>query len=110
MTVFTLVVLNWQWFLVSFIIFISAALLYIRYTDPVYSVSAKILVKEEQQTNSSRNSLRNIQDLGTLSASTGIDNEMVILQSKSLALAAVKNLKLYTEYRTDGRVEEMSDL
>ena len=106
MTVFTLVVLNWQWFLVSFIIFISAALLYIRYTDPVYSVSAKILVKEEQQTNSSRNNLRNIQDLGTLSASTGIDNEVVILQSKSLALAAVKNLKLYTEYRTDGRVKK----
>ncbi|MBR1484414.1 MAG: polysaccharide biosynthesis tyrosine autokinase [Prevotella sp.] len=106
LTVYTLIVLNWKWFLASIIIFVSAALLYVRYTDPVYSVAAKVLVKEESNNNSSRNSLRYVQDLGTLSASTGIDNEVVILQSKLLAYDAVKNLKLYTEYRTEGKVKK----
>ena len=40
-TIYTLVVLNWQWFALSIIIFLSAALLYLRYADPVYSISAK---------------------------------------------------------------------
>jgi uncharacterized protein involved in exopolysaccharide biosynthesis len=95
MTIYTLLILNWQWFLVSMFIFVCGALLYLRYADPVYSVSAKVLVKEEENSNSTRNSIRYIQDLGTLSASTGIDNEVVILQSQSLSYAAVKNLKLY---------------
>ena len=106
MTMYTLLILNWQWFLLSIFIFVCGALIYLRYTDPTYSVTAKILVKEEENSNSARNSIRYIQDLGTLSASTGIDNEVVILQSKSLAYSAVKNLKLYVEYRTEGKVKK----
>ena len=106
-TIYTLIVLNWQWFLASLIIFISGALIYVRYTDPVYSVAAKILVKDENNNNGARNSLRYVQDLGTLSASTGIDNEVVILQSRLLAYDAVKNLKLYTEYRSEGKVKKV---
>jgi capsular exopolysaccharide synthesis family protein len=106
MTIYTLLILNWQWFLLSIFIFVCGALIYLRYTDPTYSVTAKILVKEEENSNSARNSIRYIQDLGTLSASTGIDNEVVILQSKSLAYSAVKNLKLYVEYRTEGKVKK----
>ena len=106
MTIYTLLILNWQWFLVSMFIFVCGALLYLRYADPVYSVQAKVLVKEEENSNSTRNSIRYIQDLGTLSASTGIDNEVVILQSQSLSYAAVKNLKLYTEYRSEGKVKK----
>ena len=30
LTVYTLIVLNWKWFLASIIIFVSAALLYVR--------------------------------------------------------------------------------
>ena len=32
-------VLNWQWFVVSVIIFLGAAMIYIRYTSPVYQVN-----------------------------------------------------------------------
>jgi uncharacterized protein involved in exopolysaccharide biosynthesis len=44
--------------------------------------------------------LANMQDLGFITNSTGIDNEIEILKSRILALEAVKDLKLYVEYRT----------
>ncbi len=105
-TLFTMLILNWQWFLLSLIICISAALLYLRYTSPTYQVSAKMLVKDEQKSKRSANQMMaNMEDFGFLSTSAGIENEIEIIQSSVLARQAVKNLKLYTEYKTDGRVK-----
>ena len=104
-TIFTLIVLNWQWFLVSMFIFVCGALIYLRYSSPVYQVSAKMLIKEETSNRRPSNQmLSNMQDLGIISNSAGIDNEVEILKSRILALEAVKDLKLYTEYRSEGRI------
>jgi len=40
-------ILNWKWFLLSMFIFVCGALIYLRYTDSVYQVTAKMLIKEE---------------------------------------------------------------
>ena len=48
-----------------------------------------------------------MQDLGFMTNSAGIDNEIEILKAKRLALEAVKDLKLYTEYYTKGRIKEV---
>ena len=45
--IYAMIVLNWQWFLLSLIIFVSGALIYLRYTTPVYQVSAKVLMKDD---------------------------------------------------------------
>jgi len=102
---FTMFILNWPWFLLSMFICICAALIYLRYTTPVYQVSEKMLVKDEQS--SRRNhSLANMQDLGFISNSAGIDNEIEILQSTILAREAVKDLKLYVGYQSEGRIKD----
>ena len=103
---FALLVLNWQWFLLSLIICVSAALIYLRYADPVYQVSGRILVKDEDKKNNAAQMLSNMQDLGFLSNSTGIDNEVEVIQSRVLLRDVVKDLKLYTEYRIEGRVKD----
>ncbi len=106
-TIFTLIILNWKWFLLSMFIFICGALIYLRYSQAVYQLSAKMLIKEEQNNRRpSGQMLANMQDLGFISNSAGIDNEVEILKSRILALEAVKNLKLYTEYRRDGRIRK----
>lgn len=107
-TIFTLIVLNWQWFLVSMFIFICGALLYLRTTAPVYQVSAKMLIKDEanNRMRSSGQMLSNMQDLGFISNSAGIDNEVEILRSHILAKQAVNDLKLYVEYYAKGRLRE----
>ncbi|MBQ9355725.1 MAG: polysaccharide biosynthesis tyrosine autokinase [Prevotella sp.] len=98
-------ILNWQWFLLSMFIFICGALIYLRYADRMYSASVKMLIKEEQNNRrSSGQMLANMQDFGFMSTSTGIENEVEILQSHIIALEAVKDLKLYVEYRTNGRI------
>lgn len=103
--IYAMVILNWQWFLLSLIIFISGALIYLRYATPVYQASAKMLIKDDQNSRRRGNQmLSNMTELGFLSNSEGIENEVEIIQSTILAREAVKRLKLYTEYRSQGRL------
>jgi len=102
---FALLILNWQWFLLSLIICVSASLLYLRYASPVYQVSGRMLVKDDKQQRNASDLLNSVQDLGFLSNSTGIDNEVEVLQSRVLLRDVVKDLKLYTEYKREGRVK-----
>ena len=106
-TIFAMLVLNWQWFLLSLIIFVCGALIYLRYTEPVYQVSARMLIKDQQRRRSNASQmLANVEDLGFLTNSSGIDNEMEVLQSRVLLRDVVKDLKIYTEYRREGRIRK----
>lgn len=106
-TILAALVLNWQWFLLSLIIFVSGALIYLRYAEPVYSISARMLIKDDNsKKNNASQILSNMEDFGFLTNSTGIDNEIEIIQSRVLLRDAVKDLKLYTEYRRVGRVRD----
>lgn len=106
-TIFTMVVLNWQWFLLSILICLFSALIYLRYTSPVYSVSAKMLIKDEDQRRRNTNQmLANMRDFGVITNSAGIENEIEVLQSRILAEEVVKNLKIYTDYYSDGRIKK----
>ena len=103
---FALLILNWQWFLLSLIICVSASLLYLRYASPVYQMSGRMLVKDDKQQRNASDLLNSVQDLGFLSNSTGIDNEVEVLQSRVLLRDVVKDLKLYAEYKREGRVKD----
>lgn len=105
---FAMVVLNWQWFALSVFACLCLALVYLRYKSPVYQVATKILIKDDgnKQARSGNQMLANMQDLGFISNSNGIDNEVEILHSHILAREAVKDLKLYTEYKLKGRIKD----
>lgn len=107
-TIITMFILNWQWFILSIFIFICGALIYLKYKSPVYQVSAKMLIKDDSNNKRGSGSqmLANMQDLGFISNSNGIDNEVEILQSRILAREAVKDLKLYVEYKIEGKVKD----
>ena len=104
--VFAHLVLNWQWYLLSLFICMSAAYIYLRYAQPIYQVSARMLVKDEEKNTrtSIRQILPNMEDFGIMNNSSGFDNEIEILQSPVTVHDAVKRLKLYTEYRIDGHI------
>ena len=81
------------------------AAVYLRYASPVYQVSSKMLIKDDNnRRRSGSDMLANMQDFGFISSSAGIENEVEILQSNMLAHDAVKNLKLYTTYKLSGVV------
>lgn len=106
-TLYRTIVLNWYWFVLSLIIFGSLGAIYLRYTTPMYQSTAKLLIKDESGSNRRGQSLQNMSNLGIISNSTGIDNEMEILTSYSLAEDAIRDLKLYVNYSTKGRVKDV---
>lgn len=105
-TIIQTLILNWKWFVLSVIICLGAAAIYLRYTPRIYQSFAKLLIKEEE-TRRGRSSLLYSSNLGMMSNSTGIDNEMEILSSLNLAEQTVKDLKLYVKYTSEGRVRDM---
>ncbi len=107
-TIYTTLILNWKWFVLSIIICLGAAAIYLRYTTPRYQAHARLLIKDENNYSNGRSSnmLRASSTLGTISNSNGIDNEMEILKSASLAQQTVRDLKLYVTYMQKGRVKD----
>lgn len=104
--IYKAVILNWKWFVLSLIICLGIAAIYLRYTTPIYQATAKFLIKDDNN-NQRGNSLKNATNLGFISNSNGIDNEMEILKSRSLAEQTVRDLKLYVSYYTEGRVKDV---
>lgn len=101
------VILNWYWFVLSLIIFGGIGAIYLRYTTPLYQSTAKLLIKDDANSGKRGASLQNITNIGTISNSTGIDNEMEILASHSIAEDAIRDLKLYVNYATEGKVKDV---
>ena len=96
-------ILNWQWFLLSLIICLGIAWLHLRYTTPYYSAYAKMFVKTNSTTN-----LRSINALGEVVQSYGMENEKLIVKSTAIAEETIRDLKLYTRYTTDGLIRNRS--
>ena len=105
-TLYRAIVLNWYWFILSLIIFGGLGAIYLRYATPMYQSTAKLLIKDESN-NRRGQSLQSMSNLGIISNSTGIDNEMEILTSHSIAEDAIRDLKLYVNYSTKGRVKDI---
>jgi capsular exopolysaccharide synthesis family protein len=74
-----------------------ASFLYLKRTEPVYSATTKILIRDE--TSSGQITEANVfEDLGLISRSGNMENEMEVLQSVHLMKRVVENLDLRTLY------------
>ena len=49
--IWSLFCLNWYWVLISALLCLTVAFVYLRYKEPVYSASMKVLVKDAEQKN-----------------------------------------------------------
>lgn len=105
--IYTTLVLNWKWFVLSLIICIGAAHIYLRYKTPIYQAAAKLLIKGDDNGSRRGNSIQSSANLGIISNSNGIDNEMEILKSRTLAQQAVYDLKLYVTYKHEGKIKDL---
>lgn len=107
-TIYTTLVLNWKWFLLSLIICLGSAAIYLRYSTKIYQATEKLLIKDDETSGrrGGANNIQNVTNLGFITNSNGIDNEMEILTSHSLAAQTVRDLKLYVNYKLEGRVKD----
>ena len=90
---------HWRWFIVSVLTCLIIALVYIRYTTPVYNVSASVLIQQKDSKGSlgglSGGALGMLSGLGGISLSSSFDNELEIMQSRTLLKKVVTDLGLY---------------
>ncbi|WP_297233246.1 polysaccharide biosynthesis tyrosine autokinase [uncultured Prevotella sp.] len=106
---YTIFILNWKWFVLSIIIGLGCSYLYLRYKSPVYATSAKLLIKDDSNNKSAsaKDAISGMVDFGIISSNYGVDNEIEILNTRTLAAEAVRDLKLYTSYWKKGRVKNV---
>ncbi len=100
--------LNWQWIVLSVVICLCIAVVYVRYTPAVYQITAKVLVKEDDSNMRTSNKIQAAANLGFVTNSNGFDNELEILKSVSVAEGAVRDLKLYVNYKIEGRIKDVA--
>ena len=109
-TIYTAFILNWKWFLLSILICVGIGFLYLRYSTPVYNITAKLLIKDDNSDKrgggGALQALESMSNLGIISNNYGVENEQEILTSTTIAEQAIKNLKLYASYYIKGSVKK----
>lgn len=97
----------WYWFLISAVIALAIAFIYLRYyATPEYGVSSTLLIGSK--TNSpifpGESALEKV---GESNSSKDLNNEIEILKSKSLAEKVASELSLFTTYHIKGRIRDI---
>ena len=86
--------IHWPWFVVSVVLCVAAAFVYMRYKAPIYRVDGAVLITEETRSKPKTGTV-DLQNLGVISMTNNFDNEVEILQSRSLVKKVVRDLGLY---------------
>lgn len=91
---------HWRWFVASVLACLILAFIYIRYTAPVYNVTAGVLIQQKDSKGGlgaalSGGALGMLSGLGGVSLSSSFDNELEIMQSRTLLKKVVTDLGLY---------------
>ncbi|GEO09878.1 GumC family protein [Segetibacter aerophilus] len=96
-------IVYWPIFLVLIVVTSITAFIYLRYTVPIYEVSASILVKDEKKGIDGSSIMESLDMFGSKKI---VENELEVLQSKDLLMQVVNNLKLYAPVYEEGRIKD----
>lgn len=94
---------HWPWFIVSVVICMACAYVYVKKTAPTYRKTASILIKTDSQGRSVSSSAAMFEDLGINQGSSYLYDEIQIIQSPDLMRDVVRRLNLNTTYTTEGK-------
>lgn len=97
-------IIHWKWILLSIVITLAGALIYLRYAEKVYQVNSSIILKD-QKDNRIRGGNAVFSSMDLMGTVNNVDNEIEVMRSKSLIRGAVNTLKLHTTYSVKGRVK-----
>ena len=98
---------KWYWFVISLVVTLSVAVLYIKRTPSVYTRTASILIKDETSGKSVSSNVADLEEFGLFHTNTNVNNEIIALQSPALMQNVVKRLHLDINYTVEGRLHEV---
>lgn len=88
----------WPWFVASVLVCLVGAFIYMRYQAPVYNITSAVLIKEQDPKSSAaagNSAIAALQEISGFSMTNNFDNEVEILQSRTLIRKAICDLNLY---------------
>ncbi len=93
-----LCVSKWYWFVITISIAVGMAVYVVKSTAPTYSATASILIKQQQESNFGA-----LQEIGLANQkSVRVNNEILVMRSRSVISEVVKRMNLNMEYYRDG--------
>jgi len=95
----------WPMFVIAAIISVSIAYIYLRWAIPVYEATATIIIKDEKKGNEDS---KLMESLDQISSKKIVENEIEILQSRTLMVNVVNDLGLYAPVYDEGKVNSIS--
>lgn len=94
---------KWRWFVLSLVVCLGIATIYLLKTPPVYTRTASLLIKEESKGQSLSGDVgASFADLGLFQSNTNVNNELISLKSPAVMYDVVKRLHLEVDYSTKG--------
>lgn len=88
---------KWYWFVISLIVTMSVATLYLMKTTPEYTRTASLLIKNEDKNGNVGTSI-DMSELGLVQNNTNLENEIRIVKSPALMKEVVSRLSLNDRY------------
>lgn len=102
---FSRYIFYWPLFLVLILIFGVSSFVYFRYATPLYEANATLIIKDEKK--GTENS-KGVDELNMINSKKIIENEIEVLQSRSIMENVVKNLHLYAPISQEGKIRTLS--
>ena len=97
----------WPFFVLLLLISMTCAWLYLRYSLPIYKTTATLLIKDDKRSTSG-SSADPLEAFDMFGSKKSVENEVKVLQSKTLMQEVVKNLHLYAPVTIEGRITHQS--
>ncbi|MCP2043662.1 polysaccharide biosynthesis tyrosine autokinase [Pontibacter sp. HSC-36F09] len=93
----------WYLFVIGAALALTAAHLYLRYSTPVYSVKATILIKDESGADLANSGV--FGDMALLKSNKSFSNEVLVIKSKGLMERVLTELGMEVSYFGEGRIK-----
>ena len=100
-SIYYLCLSHWYWFLISVLLSLGIVTFYLLKTTPIYTRSAKVLVKSDEKGRSAVD-VSDFSDMGLVSNGVKINNELLTIKSIDNIEEVVRRLHLDMNYTSDG--------
>jgi tyrosine-protein kinase Etk/Wzc len=102
---FSKILAKWPWFLLSMLLCLGLTYFYLKYTTPMYKISARLLINDEK-----KGGIADAVDLaslgGLVTGKSSVDNEVEILKSRLLMEQVVRSMDLNIVYYKEERFKQ----
>jgi len=95
--------IHWRWLVLSVLVFFIVAYIKLRYTVPLYRASSTVLIKEENR-GGVFSELASVSSMGYGRNYNYVDNEILMLTSRSIVENTAKKMDLNISYVVKGKV------